>query len=251
MEPRERKRGYRDPDRHLYLRAMNRASTYIHGIEAIKPGMRVWLWCRVSTKKQFKKGNHLNQESAMRAAVQERGGEVVGCTHCDKSCNEPWDVAEARLYQASLEAERAGAVLLAAVTSRYVRHPDFKSRDKDGFYEDWKASELKAGHEELSGLSWVCGPVVLLTLLDPDATNVEETNYLSSLNKKGGRPKKSAPEPMPSPGYKKLRYEVNQPEAIRLHVEGMPYRAIGRTLGIAESTVRSWVRSILAEGKTK
>ena len=73
-----RRRGIRQPNRNEPLFARCRASTYIRPIEAIQPGDKVWLWCRVSKGQQNASGNNKDQEAALRADVKKQGGIVVG-----------------------------------------------------------------------------------------------------------------------------------------------------------------------------
>lgn len=149
----EMKPGRRPTDRHVRRLATQRASTYIRPIETIQPGTPVVLWCRVSSGPQDANGNNDDQKADLGAAVEARGGNVVGVRAYAGKASE----AVAALYNAANEADRAGAVLLAESTSRFARHPRYHPKLRP---------RLVPGLQELSDLRWVCGDVPLVTLLD-------------------------------------------------------------------------------------
>ncbi len=229
----QRKRGIRRPRRQ---HKSNLPSTYIHDIETIQPGTKVVIWCRVSKCQQKSRGNNADQETDLHTAVEARGGTVVDVVlWVGRASN---GNADAGLYDAANRAARAGAVLLAESTSRYARHPRYHSQHRP---------HLVAGMIALRDLRWVCGDVMLVTLLDPDATWKEERAHQSKRGQRrkgntGGRPNK--------PCYKKRRRERLLPQVRQLYDEGMSYRAIARTVGTHERNVRRWVRRFLCDGGT-
>lgn len=147
----QRKRGKRRPRRQ---REYVRPSTYIHGIETIRSGTPVVLWCRVSSGPQDTTGNNANQAAELRAAVASRGGTLVGVVaHAGRIAD-----ADTALFRAANIAVRHGAVLLAESTSRFIRHHRYHPKLRPHFMPTGVG---------LRELRWVCGDVLLVTLLNP------------------------------------------------------------------------------------
>lgn len=229
MKP--RKRRARRPDRHERL-ATGRPGTYIDDISAITAATLVWLWCRVSTKWQAERGNLEDQEAALRAAVADFGGTVVGVT---RYTGRAWE-AEAALYKAATCAARAGAVLLAESTSRFARHPDYHPKLRP---------HLVAGEDELRNLRFVCGEVTLVTMHPPDDTSGEERGHQSARGQhhkgnKGGRPRKKEPEDT-SPGHKKRRLPMMLSKTFWFtFVAGLSVRDAADMLGEHHNQIQRW-----------
>lgn len=173
-------------------RALERgkASNYIRPIEAIQPGDRVVLWCRVSTRwQQERKGNLDDQEANLRRVAEERGATVVDVArHVVSGCaneDEYHDLLD-RLADAAELATQHGAKLLAENTSRLIRHPSYDSNPTA------QAREL-----DLRELRRATEGVVLVTHLDPDATPRQEQKYHEERGKRerearaGGQRKRS------------------------------------------------------------
>ena len=135
------------------------------------------LWCRVSSGLQNSHGNNDDQEAKLRAAVEDRGGIVVGVIpYVGNASDAEVKVLEA-LYNAANAASRADAVLLAESTSRLARSWQYHPK---------KLPNSIVGIKELRGLRFVCGDVTLVTLLHPDATGSEERSFQT---KRGQRQK--------------------------------------------------------------
>jgi len=231
----KRKRGIRSTDRHSRRLAANRPSTYIRPFSTIHPSSKVVLWCRVSSGLQNTNGNNNDQEAELRAAVQARGGIVVGV---ESFAGRFYD-ADAWLYKAANHAAKAGAVLLAESTSRFARHPNYHPKLRP---------HLVAGAIELRNLQWVCGNVTLVTLHHPDTTWQEERSYQSKRGQQrkgnhGGRPRSH------KPGYKKQRRLQALPKVRWMKSVGMSNRAIARALGTDEKNVRQWAAAIFGRGR--
>ena len=224
----QRKRGRRRSRRQ---RKQYRPSTYINNIYTIQPGTPVVLWCRVSSGAQSATGNNADQEAVLRAAVESRGGTVVGVVaHAGRIAD-----ADDVLCRATNLAAQNGAVLLAESTSRFIRHPHYHQNLRP---------HLMPTAVGLRDLRWLCGDVVLVTLLDPDATWQEERAYQSKRGqrrkgKPGGRPTK------PKPGYKKLRRLQALPKVRWMKWVGMSNRAIAKSLATNEKNVRRWGAAFL------
>lgn len=199
-------------------------------IGAFPPGTCFVPVPRVSTDDQRK--NLPNQHVAFENAIRENRGEIlefckVGYVgRADMNDHEYLDW----LTAVSEFASKNNAVLLATVTNRFIRrYPISKNNQPD-------ASDFKR-------LWRTCCKVPMAILAEPESSPDAQHGFHSRLgqiakgNNGGPKPKKEA-------GYKKQRKEENLPEVLRLHRDGMGKRAIGKKLGIAESTVRLWIEKL-------
>ncbi len=201
-------------------------STYIQSMDEIKPGTKVWLWCRVSSGLQDANGNNADQEVELLTAVEGLGGIVVGVTaHAGKVSE-----AEAQLCKVANMASRSDAVLLAESTSRFVRHPNYHPKLRP---------HLVAGANILRDLCWVCGDVTLVTMLDPDAKWQDERAHQSKRGQlqkgnRGGRPTK------PIPGYKKRCQGLMLSKVFWLSKTGFSVRDIAAMLKQHTTQIQRW-----------
>jgi DNA invertase Pin-like site-specific DNA recombinase len=205
----------------------NLPSTYIHPIEAITPGMKVILVCRVSSGFQSSKGNNDDQEAVLRAALKARGATVEGVK---RLVGRAWEV-QAELYEAANEASQIDAVLLAESTNRLVRPPRYHPKDRP---------YLVAGANELCDLPWVCGDVKLVTLLPPDTHWKEERAFQikrgqQQKDHRGGRP---GPR---RPGYKKQQRETMLSKVFWFSKVGFSVRRIANLLKQHPTQIQRWL----------
>lgn len=249
MEPRERKRGYRDPDRHAKLRAAAQAPiAEIRHIRTYPPGTIYVPVGRVSDPDQKRDGNDTNQHAAFVLEVEAHGGKLlefckggyVGRADLDDPDYLDWLDAVTKF------ARENNAVPLAATRNRLIRH----------YTEDGRFERRPPEPGELKNLSRACHDTPMALLLEPESLPGKEHGFLTRLGQaqkenKGGRPKNSEPEPKREPGYKKQRRGEKEPEVWRLYCQGTGIRAIGRALKIDKRTVGRWVGRFLIEGKTK
>jgi DNA invertase Pin-like site-specific DNA recombinase len=102
----------------------------------------------------------------------------------------------------------------------------------------------------LENLARLADGTILATVLPPDAPFEEVRSYQTKVptalgaqsGKKVGRPKKQQQSNGHRPGWKKKIRQEKIAEAFRLHERCKSKRKIGRRLGVAESTVRAWLK---------
>jgi hypothetical protein len=211
-----------------YCRPGNARDFITH--DGIRPGDRVVLCCRVSTRQQDHTGNLTAHERHLRAEIAARRANVVGVVrHVGSGFDPLW------VGRAAYIAKRHNAKIVAIATDRLIRHPDYKSTGTR--YE----RNARACTEDLEDLNRYADGVELVTLTDPDATladcmAVHKKIGQHAKGRKGGRPGKNPP------GYKKERRLRNQSQVFWMRAVGYPVRQIARILDQPESTVRRWVR---------
>lgn len=213
------------------------ASRYVHHAKKLaksRPGTKVVLFCRVSTRDQNKTGNLRDQELSLRRAAKRLGLVVVDSYH---EVTSGWIVdlpfGRTGLTWAAEAAKENDAIVLAESTDRFLRNRKFNSK---------KCPDLlptKADFEELRRLTW---SVTLATLLDPDTHPREVRAYETrrgqkAKGKKGGRPKNNPP------GYKKRRRASLFPRVVTMHERGASLGEIASAVGVPRSTIQGWVSS--------
>jgi len=101
-----------------------KASEYIRGLDAIKPGTKVILICRVSEREQRRKRNLDDQERHLRRVMEGLSAIVV---YCVKEVMSGW--SPHWLARHADAAKRHEAVLVAESASRFVRSHGFHSEN--------------------------------------------------------------------------------------------------------------------------
>ena len=212
---------------HYYYSPPGKASNYIAPVSVIQPGDKMVIYCRVSEHTQNHNGNLNDQELNLRNELAKLGAIIVGVVRREKS---GWDCKW--LAEAVEKARAHGAKLVAETTSRFIRNPDYHSKN---------APDAQATKEDLQGLAvWTDG-VTLVTLLHPDASAGEERSYQTrrgqdAKGKKGGRPRKQLP------GRKKERRRELIQQVLTLDRKGWSRRAIASRISVPKSTIQDWIR---------
>jgi DNA invertase Pin-like site-specific DNA recombinase len=134
------------------------------------------------------------------------------------------------LERAIEEARRLGAILVAPSRDRIIRSQCF------GPGKTAKVEQPSV--HEYEYLLQLANGVVLATLLPPDERghSSQVRRGQAAKGRKGGRPRKK------NPGEVKDRRLRLTPLAIKKLSSGMSQRATSAALGIAESTLRGWIK---------
>lgn len=209
------------------------ASKYIeHLARLVEAGAvrRAVLWCRVSERDQYRRGNATDQEANLRRELAALGVPVVD-SYLDVGPG--WDTAAGKLQEAIASARRTGAVVVAETADRFLRSEDFHTKDNPD------ALPTVAQFRKLAKLA---AGVTLATVVDPVETPEEVRSYQSKRGQsakenRGGRPRKR------SPGYMFRRREDLLPLVLRLSAEGKSEREIERKTGVPRSTIQDWLRN--------
>jgi DNA invertase Pin-like site-specific DNA recombinase len=182
----------------------------------------VVLYCRVSGPKQKRDGNLEHQLPYLRQRVHDMAAlygitvEIVDEIDEDDSGWKLWRSGRPKLVKAAKAAKRAGAIIVATHTSRYLRNRHH-ARGKLPTFHDFERLQSLVGGVQLS------------TVRYPD---YQEDR--SGDSKRGRRAKDR------SPGYKKRRKESLEPIVHQLAVNGMTKRGVARQLDLSDRTIRRW-----------
>ncbi|QDV63052.1 hypothetical protein [Crateriforma conspicua] len=164
----------------------------------IKPGDKVYLHCRQSTAQQK---SCPDQERDMRKEVEQKGAQVVGCSHMtigayvgeeaiERNNNKPYYLIE--FAKVCKKARDAGAnIILAESTSRILRDVNwYRTR-----HRKFPATPSAYHFEELISFCKINdsteGKLRLMTLVHPDAPQCVEESHQKRRSGKAGRPKGS------------------------------------------------------------
>ena len=202
------------------------ASQYIAHIENLDPGPVV-LYVRVSRRHQ---DCHLeDQQADLTRKSERRGHDVIGLF---KETASGWADYRTMLQLAVLEADRAGAVVVAESVDRFIRHPEFNPKTNP---------EVLPTVFDFERLMADAANVKLATLHHSDTPWKVVRGFQSKRGQagsghRGGRPIRGGP------GSKKRRRESKMPEALKHREAGMSYRKIGQQLNVAWSTIRDWIK---------
>ena len=149
-------------------KTLSQASDVIRPMDEIPDESEIFLWLRVSGRTQKKRKNHADAEKSLRQEIETRLANRR-CRIVEVFRHTGSGIGQSEKFCAVIKKALAqGAVLLAESTDRYVRHPDYHSKERPN---------LQAGPEELRALSAAAGGVSLFTLLDPDASPAEVRSY--------------------------------------------------------------------------
>ncbi len=183
------------------------------------PKQNVVLLARVSTRQQHADGNHLSQLTELKAQAARWGLNVVKAFLEVKSgsiyeMGPGYEEYRSGLFKALMTARRNDAFILACDVSRYLRHPCFHAKKKPN---------VRPTKDDLRQLSELAGDVVMVTILEPDATpSIERGNCRRRgqqyRQRTGGR------RTGVTPGYKKARREQLLPEAHELKSAERPWQ---------------------------
>lgn len=205
----------------LFVRG--RASRFLRSFDSLRRGDKVVLCCRKSHRDRS--GSNSDQDANLRNTASQAGILVVDVEWREGPGSDPWWLA-----RAVAKARQHGATaLLAEVTSRFIRHPEYSPTIR------WKR-ELQPSQQELDDLRWWTKGFRLVTHLHPDATPNEERAYQTrrqAIHKRGGGDRK--------PGYKKRRRERLLAKVITLRRQRKTYEEIEKATGIPRTTVCRWV----------
>lgn len=202
-------------------------------------------YMRESTHEQRAHRNLKNRRKLLRRKLKQMGIEPI-CYYRDvvsgtQLHNRPGlrrAIANARLLEWTNP--DAVVVVVTDARNRFIRGKHYNGRaDTDSP----SARQIKILRKLTKG-------VILATLLDPDETFEEvrryETNVPTMLGeksgKKVGRPKKQCTADGQRSGWKKRIREDNIELARRLQSADVSKREIGRRLGVADSTIRAWLK---------
>jgi DNA invertase Pin-like site-specific DNA recombinase len=193
-----------------------------HAKDAIKPGTRVLIGCRVSHRNY--QSNLKDQEACLRRGYPQ--ATVVGVvaevwSAIDNTGFVEWLVARARELKAD--------VILVESTDRLIRNSNFIATEND----------LQASEVELDWLAVALDGMMAVTHVDPDATSEvrrqRSDRGQQAKGNKGGRPRRGR--------YSKPLRDDLLPRVTDLVEKGMSKRAIARELGVGESTIRVWLQT--------
>lgn len=198
--------------------------------DGIKNGDRIVLYCRVSHRNQYMKGNLDSQVKHLTAKMVERGAFIIDIVRHVGNGEDPWSV-----WQAAKIAKTAAAKIVAVSTDRFVRNPDFTLAGAP-----WQRV-ARANAEAIEALLKYADGCPLVTLLPPDTPLDQVMKHHQQVARTikgnhGGRPRKRRP------GYKKEIRQKMRPRVLKLHSNGVAMRQIAKSLKLSPSTVRSWVR---------
>lgn len=206
--------------------AAAKASDYIQPFETIQAGDVVLPVCRVSGPAQQQNGDLDDAEALLLSELSGRKSTAIGpVLKTVASGSDPsW------LAPAVALAKQHAAKLLAETTDRFIRPPDFDPR---------KCPDAQPTAEDFERLLAVTGDVVLVTLIDPDATPEEIRSHQRwrgqfVKRRRGGRPVTN----------KKAQREKKRPLAIQRRREGRSLAAIAAELRVPRSTIQDWVKGV-------
>ncbi|MBB6431536.1 helix-turn-helix domain-containing protein [Algisphaera agarilytica] len=211
-----RRRGVRRPRHHYW------PSEDIRHIDDIPPGTPTVLYCRVSGSRQDPEPQTQDLIQAAAAA----GLPVVG----ERCHTGPAGEALAAIREAAILAAEHGGVVLATGTTRFARAAAWQTGEQDN---------VRAGQHTIKEVCEAAG-VPLVTVLHPDTPPREEREYHARLGRTAKPP--AGRTPNKRPGYKKRRRLKLLPRVLRMRLDGYSNRGIGRELGVAEKTVRDWLK---------
>lgn len=206
----------------------------------IRPGNKVVILCRVSSHQQGRTGNLYAQEVKLREAVESCGGVVITVIRHEWSGHGfDWSW---KLTQAAREADKHGAILLAAATNRFIRNRHFHSKSP-------RFCKAQAQEHDLRELQQATFGVPLMTFLAPDEPEERCRSLLIRWGQevkgnRGGRPRN--PDRVPLSRNRRL-FQWRLP-GILLHEQGLTPRRIARQLSqkagfrISDMNVRNWIR---------
>jgi hypothetical protein len=158
-----------------------RASEHILSFPVIKPGDRIVMPCRESTKAQERRGNLDDQESYLRLQIEGRGAKVVGVIKYVGTGADPYWLARA----VALARKHKANFIVAESTDRFIRHPCWNKHNQD-------LQPRPCDFEDL--MRWADG-VPLVTFLHPDTPFEKVKSHQShrgqsAKGRRGGRPVK-------------------------------------------------------------
>lgn len=179
---------------------------------------------RVSTCQQGKRQNLLGQEIHLTRILAQAGRTILPPIRFEWS-GRGMERLE-KTFEASNQAQKYGAILLAATTDRFIRSCLFRSNHR--LYCQAQASE-----EELQDWKLTVGNTPVMTHLHPDSTP-GECKALLTLWGLAVKDKE--------PGYKKRRKLDLKAKVIELRLLGWGYQRIGKTLQVTRTTVEKWVK---------
>lgn len=199
------------------------ASQHIFHLSALKPGPVVLL-CRESQRHQRQHLEH--QEAELNLQLDRMGCEGIAVY---KETASGWAEDRFKLELAAVRAKEAGAVLVAESTCRFIR----------GFRLKGTKKNVPPSILEFHRLKTLVDGARLATLLHPDTPENEVRKYQTKRGQtwsgnRGGRPKVQMTN--------KQRRKLKMPKALALHEAGRSYREIGKSLGVAWSTIRDWIK---------
>jgi len=222
-------------ERYLPDSKPTKASKYLHHFKKYRKkhlDTKAVIYARVSTGAQGYKRNLDTYEKVLRRKLKKLNITVVGC-YPEISSGWILDYDERlALANATKEAIKQKAVIVAPSADRFLRNRDFHTKENPDILP------TKAEFEKLKKLT--CG-VPLVTLLHPDMPPRRVRGYVSKWGQKtkgnkGGRPKKNPP------GYKKKQRLKKLPRVLRLHKKGASWGDINALTGVAKTTAADWVR---------
>ena len=188
------------------------ASDYIcRASDAIKPGDKVVLCCRVSGYAQNCNGNLADQETNLKRKMDQLGANIVdSVSHTGSGFDPAW------LERAATLAEKHGAALVAETSDRFIRHPLYHSNDHP---------KLQARNTDLEDLRSCTYGIPLVTDLPPDASPSDVRGYQRRRGQRmkgrpGGRPRNA------THAQWKMRRLARIDLALRLRDKGESYEQI-------------------------
>lgn len=197
----------------------------IKSFEQLKPGDRVVIFVRVSTRQQ----SYRAQLLWLLLRVYKRGAHVVWIEESERSAK----TLSSELRRALAKARRLDAVLLACTTDRFIRRPDFDPKDRSTY--GIREVELQRL------LKWTKG-VSLMTWLDPDATpskawqhHIKRGQWFRKFDASGDR----------KPGWQIRRRTMLFQLVRRLKADGCEWDQISEYLNVPKWTVVDWHRPIV------
>lgn len=186
------------------------------------------LYARASTREQDKNGNLLDQVMNAYRTLTALGERPIAVFDDVETSN--INGSRPTLEKAIAYAKERGAILVIASRDRLIRHRGF-GRGQKAKVEPPNATEYKWLTELLDGC-----PIASIEHPDATPSDVRSGQTLRGLADKGGRRSK--------------RDEL-LPRIQALLDGGLSKRAIGRELGIAEATIRHWLKETTAMGHVR
>ncbi len=209
-------------------------TNYILSIGNLVQGDKVILCCRVSNYKQDHSKNLDDQEANLLEVVRQRGAEVIG------TFKHVWDGKDPVWLSKAVELGTIhGAKLLAETTDRFIRHPDYHSKNYPN---------AQARKEDLDFLKTFTGNAMLVTHLPPNSNPGQVRSY----HIKRGRDQKigKVPKKPKEQGKRKQRKELLMPLIMSLHKKGLSSRKIEARvieetgIKISHMTISIWIKNL-------